>query len=237
MLLMYRKLFLTNLILLLLSCFPFCQAPRKNFDPDSLSENYFTGLKKEYGHGKQYPKQFEKQILVALSYYPELRNTPILFRIRVRHTPATTRATWAGVFETARKRHFVITISDSTERILMAIILKHMPFNAQVGLIGHELAHVSDFSRMVSHQIIWHAIKNVSAKYIDKFEYNTDGICIAHGLGYQLLAWSSFIRRKMNRENWDGPDYSPKPMSKERYMNPSTIEKRIAADPIYKEAY
>ncbi|MDP4264890.1 MAG: hypothetical protein Q8941_20345 [Bacteroidota bacterium] len=232
---MLLKISLVILIIFLYASPLLCQTPRKNFDPDSLSENYFTGLKKEYGKNKQYPKQFEKQILIALSYYPELKNTPILFRTRVRHTPATTRATWAGVFETRGKRHFVITISDSTEPMLMPLLFKHLPFNAQVGVMGHELAHVSDFSRMVSRQIIGHAIKNISAKYIDKFEYNTDAICIAHGLGYQLLSWSSFVRKKMNRENWDGPDYAHRPMTKERYMNPSTIEKRIAADPIYKE--
>jgi hypothetical protein len=209
--------------------------PRKNFDRDSLSQSYFDVLKKEYGKYKQYPLQFEKQILIALSYYPELKNTPIVFRIRVRHTSLTTRATWVGIFETSERRHFVITISDSTEAMLMPLLFKYLPFNAQVGVMGHELGHVSDFMRMSSLQIIGHAVKNVSAKYIDKFEYNTDAICIAHGLGYQLLDWSRFIRKKMNRENWDGPDYAHRPMTKERYMNPPTIEKRIAADPIYKE--
>jgi hypothetical protein len=211
----------------------FCQLPQKNFNPDSLSENYFTELKKEFGNNKDYPPQFEKQILIALSYYPELKNSPILFRIRKRHGGLNTRATWPGIFELPRKRHFVITISDSTEEMLMSMLFKNLPFNAQVGVMGHELAHAADFFTMTTKQIILHALKNVSAKYIDRFEYNTDAICIAHGLGYQLLEWSSYVRKKMNRETWRGPDYIHRPMTKERYMNPDTIIKRIEANPIY----
>jgi hypothetical protein len=230
---MQRKSVLYILFLFLFPGFAICQSPQKSFNPDSLSENYFTELKKEFGNNKVYPPQFEKQILIALSYYPELKNSPILFRIRKRHTGLNTRATWAGVFQSSRKRHFVITISDSTENALMPVLFKNLPFNAQVGVMGHELAHAVDFFHMTTRQIILHALKNVSAKYIDRFEFNTDAICIAHGLGYQLLEWSSYVRKKMNRETWRGPDYIHRPMTKERYMNPATILKRIEANPIY----
>jgi hypothetical protein len=211
-----------------------CQAPRKNFNPDSLPESYFTELKKEYRNKKQYPPQFEKQILIALSYYPELKSTSINIRTRARHSPGSTRAAWAGLFETKEKRHFVITISDSTEPMLMPLLFKNLSFNTQVALIGHELAHVADFSTKTTFGFLKHAVSNVSAKYVDRFEYNTDAICIAHGLGYQLLEWSSYVRMKMNTVNWDGPDYAHRPKKRERYMNPATILKRINEDPLYR---
>ncbi len=214
----------------------FCQMPMKNFNPDSISAVFFTALKREYGNKKQYPPQFERQILLALSYYPELKNTPIEFRSRIKHTPLFTRVTWGGFFEAGTKRHFVIIISDSTENMLMPLLFKNLPFNAQVGVIGHELGHVSDFCHKTTLQIIKHVVNNVSKKYIDRFEFNTDAICIAHGLGHQLLEWSSFVRKKMNTVNWDGPDYAHRPKRRERYMNPSTIEKRINDDPLYKNA-
>lgn len=229
------RVYLLAIIFLSISFCCQSQTPRKNFNPDSLPENYFLELKKGFGNNKQYPLQFEKQILIALSFYPELKNTPILFRIRTRHTGLNTRATWPGVFESPGKRHFVITISDSSENMLMPLMFKNLSFNAQIGVMGHELAHATDFLRMTTKQIIMHAIKNISAKYIDGFEYNTDAICIAHGLGYQLLEWSSFVRNKMNREYWRGPDFVHRPMSKERYMNPGTILERIESNPIYKD--
>jgi hypothetical protein len=222
------------LFIFLISGFALCQLPRKNFNPDSLDEIFFSKLKTEFGKNKQYPAQYERQILIALSYYPELKNTPIIFRTRIMHTIGFTRATWTGVFEPREKRHFVIAISEGTEPALTPLLFKNLSFNAQVGVIGHELGHVVEFSNMTTLQIIAHAIKNVSAKYIDRFEYGTDSICIAHGLGYQLLEWSSFVRRKMNRKNWMGPDYIHRPMPRERYMNPSTILKRINDDPVYR---
>jgi len=175
--------FLLNVIFISISFFAHTQTPRMIMNPESMTEDYFRELKKEFGFKKQYPPQFEKQILVALSYYPELKNTPIRFRIRTKHTALNTRATWAGVFESPRKRHFVITISDSSESMLMPLMFKNVSFNAQVGVMGHELGHVTDFLKMKTLQLFAHAIKNVSAKYIDRFEYNSDAVCITHALG------------------------------------------------------
>jgi hypothetical protein len=213
----------------------FCQIPRKIFNPDSLSDNFFAGLRKEYGNKKQYPQQFEKQILIALSYYPELKNTPIIFRTRPHHSPGFTRVTWVGLFEPAWERHFLVVISDSTEEMLRPLLFKNVSFNAQIGAIGHELAHVADFSVKTTLGIFKHAVCNVSAKYIDRFEYNTDAMCIVHGLGYQLLEWSSYVRQKMNTVNWDGPDYAHRPKKRERYMNPSTILAHMKKIPIYQQ--
>ena len=210
------------------------QIPQKNFNLDIFSETFFLELKKEYGNRKSYPPQFEKQILIALSYYPELKNTPIKFQTRPNHSPGFTRVTWGGLFEPSRTRHFLVVFSDSTEEMLMPLIFKKVSFNAQLGLIGHELAHIAYFLSRTTLQIIKHVVSNVSARYIDRFEYNTDAICIAHGLGYQLLEWSSYVRKKMNTVNWMGPDYVHRPKKRERYMNPATILKRISEDPLYR---
>jgi hypothetical protein len=211
----------------------FSQKPRKNFEPQSLSQKYISELKHEFGNRKRYPQQYEMQILLALSYYSELRTTSIFFRIRERHTPLDTRSTWLGLLAPRKKRQYVITISDSSEPMLTPILFKNLPFDAQVGVVGHELGHVTDFSSMFLSQIVKHAVRNVSSQYIDRFEFRTDSICIAHGLGYQLLAWSSFVRQKMHRENWDGADNVHQPMERERYMNPSIIRKRIGRIVIY----
>jgi hypothetical protein len=211
----------------------YSQTAIKKFVPDSLSKEYFAELKKEFGNKKHYPNQFEKPILIALSYYPELKNFPILFRTRKRHSIAVTRSTWTGVLESVRSRHYVITISDSTEPMLMPLLFARLSFNAQVALIGHELGHVVQYAAKTTGQLVKYVAGNVSAKYIDRFEYQADSICIAHGLGYQLLEWSSFVRKTMNTENWDGPDYVHRPKKRERYMNPSTILKRINEDQQY----
>ena len=214
----------------------FAQEPVRNFTPNGCSSDYLLKLKNEFGKNKEYPQLYETQILIALSYYPELRNTPIHFRIKERHTPLSTRSSWAGLLKTEERRGYVVTISDSTEGMLTPILFQHLPFNAQIGVIGHELGHVIEFSSMAVLNIMGHAASNVSSKYVDHFEFKTDSICIAHGLGYQLLAWSNYVRQAMHKYNWDGADNVHKPMTRERYMNPETIEKRIQQLPLYQHA-
>lgn len=226
-----------RLLILLITSFAgyvvFGQVPQKSFDPGSLPEEYFAGLRKEYANNKQYPLQLEKQILIALSYYPELKNTSISFRIRPRHAIGLTRTTWGGLLESPARRHYVITISDSTEPALAPILFGKQTFNAQVGMIGHELAHIVQYAEKSSIELLQYVISNISARYVDRFEYKADAICIAHGLGHQLLEWSQYIRKVMNTEYWRGPDYVHKPKKRERYMNPPTILERMNADPQY----
>lgn len=211
----------------------FSQIPKKYFDSSIISEEHYAFLKKEFGKYKKIPASMEKPVLIALSYYPELKDTHIRFRIKKRHTPLQTRASWTGLFKRKDVRDYVITISDNTEPLLTPLLFKNVSFNPQIGVAGHELAHVADFSTYSSLRIIWHGIRNVSPKYIDKFEFKTDSICIAHGLGYQLLQWSENLRKKMNSINWRGPDYAHKLQHTERYMNPATIQQRINTNPLY----
>ena len=118
----------------------------------------------------------------------------------------------------------------------MPILLKNMDFNAQVGVIGHELSHISDFISKNSFGLMRVGVGNLSQKFLDRFEYRTDSICIAHGLGYQLLSWSIFVRKALHYQNWDGADNIDKgPMVRERYMNPLTIKKRISNLPMYQQ--
>ncbi|HET9825408.1 MAG TPA: hypothetical protein VFP87_08740 [Chitinophagaceae bacterium] len=220
-------------LIVLFPVFLLAQEPTRSFTMEEFSHDHISDLKKIVGAKKTYPAQYERQILIALSYYPELKNIPIHFRIKKRHTPLTTRSSWLGLIRSQQKRDYVITISDNTEKMLISILYQNLPFNAQIGVIGHELGHVVEFSSMPTLSILKHAFNNVSSKYIDHFEFRTDSICIAHGLGYQLLAWSSYVRRVMHKDNWDGADNVHRPMMRERYMNPSTIKKRMKETPSY----
>jgi len=61
---------------------------------------------------------------------------------------------------------------------------------------------------------------------LDRMEYNTDRICIEHGLGKYLEAYSLHVRQTMHVHNWRGVDYIfDNDQQHERYMNPETIEK------------
>ena len=185
---------------------------------------------KEFGNKKEIPQQFEKPILTALSHFPELKNVHIIFRIKKAYSGLTTKPNFAGVFKKKDHRTYIITISNETIDTLKPLLLQNLTFEQQVGVIGHELSHVVDFNSKNFPQTIGVGIGHISKKYLDKMEFNTDRICVQHGLGKYLLAYSKHVRETMHVHNWRGGDYVNKGNGNgkyERYMNPETIEKTM----------
>ncbi|NJN35662.1 MAG: hypothetical protein HC817_16755 [Saprospiraceae bacterium] len=102
------------------------------------------------------------------------------------------------------------------------ILLKNLSFNAQIGVLGHELSHISDFHGRKSSFFIRLLFMQFSKKAMDKFENDTDRRCIAHGLGYQLLSWSEEVRHNLGIKKWRGASLS-EDQKRERYMSPDSI--------------
>jgi hypothetical protein len=198
------------------------------------TQDEYNALRQRVGKNKIIPPAFEKQILIALSYFPELVNTEIEFRFEHTNTSFSTRPSIVSILKRSSRRKYIITISDSSKEKLVPLQLKNLDFNAQIGVLGHELSHAADFTRKNSFGLLRVAFGNLSNRFLDRFERYTDSLCIAHSLGYQLLAWSTFIRTTMHYENWTGSVNIDKgPMLREKYMNPPTIKKQIENNPLY----
>lgn len=180
---------------------------------------------------KKLPAGYEKEIMSALSNFPELQNVPVKFRVKKSFATLKTKPTFFSMFKPKEHRTYVITISNKTIQKLMPITFANLPENARIGIIGHELSHVVDFSKKTTWQSFKVAFGHLNKHYMDSLEFHTDKICIDHGLGKDLETWSSFIRNTMHTVFWRGADYVNKVDTHfERYMNPSTIEKYIKAD-------
>ena len=107
-----------------------------------------------------------------------------------------------------------------------------IPFNALVGVFGHELAHISDFQERGLFGMIDVMFGNLSRKYLDRFEHGTDRRTIEHGLGFQLLEWNAQgFEDLKSRESL--PATAEKMIKNERYMYPSTIKKIMASLEMY----
>jgi hypothetical protein len=200
----------------------FSQQVIKTFNCDSLptyvrSQDSFIN--------KRIPEQYNDIIKIALSYYPELKKTNIVFRIKKQKAPLSARPTIGSTFLPASKRKYIITISNQPLEKLKPILLDSLSCNAQIGVIGHELSHITDFNNRNGIYFIRLLLAHLSTKYMDAFEYQTDKRCIDHKLGFQLLAWSKEVRQKLKITSWKGTKKNRIPA--ERYMNPATIEKLI----------
>lgn len=180
---------------------------------------------------KKLPAGYEKETITALSYFPELQNVKIKFRIKKSFATLKTRPTFLSMFRPKGHRTYVITISNKTIQKLMPITFENLPEVARIGVIGHELSHVLDFSKKTTWQSFKMVMSHLNKHYMDSLEFHTDRICINHGLGKDLESWSSYIRNTMHTIFWRGADYVNKVDSHfERYMNPGTIEKYINKD-------
>jgi hypothetical protein len=175
---------------------------------------------------KEIPAQFEKPILKALSYFPELKDVSIIFRIKKAYTPLATRPAFTSLFKRKNHRTYIITISNETIDTLKRLLFQNLTLEEQVGVIGHELSHVVDFNSKNFTRSMATGFGHLSKKFLDRMEYNTDRICIEHGLGKYLEAYSLHVRQTMHVHNWRGVDYIfDNDQQHERYMNPETIEK------------
>ena len=155
-----------------------------------LSSVNKDSLKNIYGNNKEFIPGYELQSLIALSFYPELINTKITFRLADKESIAKTTITFFSVFNSADK-HFIIYINNNKNRT--GLLLQETSFNAQVGAIGHELSHVADFNKRSFLGMVWWGIKYVSKKSRVKIERRTDISTIQHGLGMELYYFVDFV--------------------------------------------
>lgn len=223
-----RKLFKQLLVLLFLSNITFAQKINKLFCKDSTA--FYTKQDTVYLN-KTTPVEFNDAIHIALQYYPELNKTKIKFRVKKTNSPLAARPTFWAIFRKPSKRKYIITISNSTIVKLTPILLKNLSFNSQVGVIGHELGHISFYQSKRGIYFIKLALMHLGKRAIDKFEFDTDKRCIDHGLGFQLLSWGKEVRTKLELNQWGGSN-SPNG-KRERYMNPITIINYMSTLPIY----
>ena len=132
-----RKFFLFLLLIAFSQTIMAQRRPVVEFEKVDFTKEDSLQLLKEFAKNKTFISSFTLQSLIALSYYPGLKNTHIRFKYKPAHSPLTTRPTFPSVLFGKSNRRFTITVSDSTVAALQPILLKQMDFNTQIGVIGH----------------------------------------------------------------------------------------------------
>lgn len=161
---------------------------------EHISKDSLITLRQEFGNNKTYPSEYEEQFLIALSHYPQLKNVTINLIFDKERTTMSARPKISSLFCKNRKYNIRINNAESFKGIL----LSEVPFNAQIGVIGHELAHIVDYEQKSLGQIIATGIGYLSRKYKRKLEHRIDSETIRQGLGWQLFDWAEY---SMNENN------------------------------------
>lgn len=166
---------------------------------ESEQKTNYDALLAEFGNNKLLPEGFELQALLALRHYPELRDTKINFIVRDVSIPLSSRPHWSSMLRSAKNRTYQIIIDNELEGAREALLLKNQPFNAQVGIIGHELAHTVYYLNRSFFGIVGNALCQFTDCRI-RFERATDRRLIDYGLGWQRFDHATFVRGRISQD-------------------------------------
>lgn len=139
----------------------------------------------EFGQHKQLPEGYELQALLALSHYPELRHAKVSFRQGDYLIPLASRPTLGSIFIPFKKMHYVVYISTGGMKVTEPILLKNLPHNAQIGVLGHELAHTADYLGKSKLQMLGIGFRYFSGKFRKQFERATDQRAMSTGSAFR----------------------------------------------------
>ncbi|MHA4844936.1 hypothetical protein ACX0G7_12265 [Flavitalea antarctica] len=194
---------------------------------DSVNLEY-ERLVKKFGENKIMPAGLEKQIIYALSFFPELAGTKIKFRLKKsKGGIIATQPTIGSLFRKSSKRTYLVIINDSIAGRRLPLFGRG-DVNGQVGILGHELCHIVYFNNRTGSQLLGLGIAHVSKDYMDRFEHNTDSMTIERGLGYQLIAWNYYLHTSFRAMRETSPASDMKFVPGKRYMSIEEIERQMA---------
>ncbi|MGB0524078.1 MAG: hypothetical protein ACPGJS_14010 [Flammeovirgaceae bacterium] len=159
-----------------------------------------NNLLKNFGKKKWMPHGTELAVLRALSHYPELKDVPIIFSYSVSEYELRSRPEPLSVLLPWRERRFEVLISQSLPPELAGAALHELPYNAQIGVLGHELAHTVSYLDKSSLALVWLGLKYMfSADFRKAYERETDRVTIEHQLRPQLREWSKAVHDKLEQ--------------------------------------
>lgn len=145
---------------------------------------------------KVVPDEIWRETYVALSHYPELRDTPIEFKFKKKIQKSFMQAQpkLSGLLKNKKNRSYFVMISEHIKIEDEVFDVKNVPSEVLIGWIGHELGHIMDYRERSSANMVWFGIKYLtSKKYIQEAERAADTYAVNHGLGKYIIATKDFI--------------------------------------------
>ncbi|NNC34084.1 MAG: hypothetical protein HKO09_04340 [Croceitalea sp.] len=145
---------------------------------------------------KEIPQSILKEAKVALSFYPQLENVPIVFKFKKNIKKSTMQAQpiFSSLFTTRKKRRYVVLISERFKIAQTTFLTKDIPEDIMIGWLGHELGHIMDYKNRSSLNLIWFGIKYYfSSSSIKDAERTADGYAVNSGMEKYILKTKDFI--------------------------------------------
>ena len=124
----------------------------------------------------------------AMTFYPQLCDK----KIRIQYGKiSTSMAAYPQIISVFRKRDnrtYKVILTNNPQQLIY-----DASFDAWVGVMGHELAHVLDYTSKSGFQLAWTGVRYLGKNYRRKMERQTDMVTIERGLGWQLYSFKYFV--------------------------------------------
>ncbi len=187
------------LVLLSLPFSLFSEGPgkevKRSYHRDGIEEAYLDSIEEEFEMLKGVPESYRPSVLVALSAYPELRKFSIELKEADLRTTMVAQPVPGSLMTPRNDRRFRIMI-DTLSPDSEGKLFEELPFEARIGVMAHELAHILDYSRMDLGGIFRYGVRYLFPSSRKELEARTDRIAVDRGFGWQLLAFKEHLRRK-----------------------------------------
>lgn len=145
------------------------------------------------------PREIYEEAVIALSHYPELKNTPIEFKFKDKIKKSTMQAqpVFGQLFHSRKKRGYKILISKEIVINNKTLKTAEMPSNIMIGWLGHELGHIMDFQNRSGLNLMGFGAGYLFSKnYIRDAERRADTFAVTHGMENYILETKEFILKK-----------------------------------------
>ena len=142
------------------------------------------------------PESIKKEVIEAISFYPELYDTAIEFKFKDNIKKSTMQAQprFTSFFKRKENREYVILISRNIQIEGEQFTMEDIPSDVKIGWLGHELGHVMDYRERTNFGMLIFGIKYLfSSAHIKEVERTADTYAIAHGMGDYILKTKNFI--------------------------------------------
>jgi hypothetical protein len=165
---------------------------------DTLANRHYDvdSLKVVIGKLKGLPTGFEVAAALAYSAFPQLKDVKIDMVLTDDGAPMESTVDIWSLFGPRSNRQYLILLNDARDSYMNPILLRSLPFDAQVGILAHELGHIAYYHKMNILQFgKW------GLKYLDDDEFRathertTDLMPVYHGLGSQIYQYAYFVRK------------------------------------------
>jgi hypothetical protein len=150
----------------------------------------------QFSKNKQIPAAIEKNVLKALSFYPELQNTPIsfVFKRNIKTSVMQAQPVFTSLLRKRSNRRYRINISSQFKLIHSQMPILQIPDDVMIGWIGHELGHILDYEGRSNKGLVSFGYNYYfHPSFVKQAERTADSLAVDRGMGTYIIATKHFI--------------------------------------------